>query len=189
MLRLQGARGSHELGALVIPERFIYVPADFPRGGPFNIGPMYALFAEAIRTGQSRLPTFDTAADLHRFIDTIKQASDTARELPVASGAGGAHAHPVGRVLARHRRGGSNELLSASGQVLVPVHADTAGVGLGLVTTLPRELQAAGNRGENSKLITGGKCHMLTLARFDVDAIDHYHLGQRRRQIELAQEL
>jgi predicted dehydrogenase len=84
MLRLQGARGSHELRELAIPERFIYVPADFPRGDPFNVGQMYALFAEAIRTGQSRLPTFDTAVDLHRFVDTIKQASDTGRELPVA---------------------------------------------------------------------------------------------------------
>jgi predicted dehydrogenase len=84
MLRLQGARGSHELGDLVIPERFVYVPADFPRGDPFNVGQMYALFAEAIRTGQSRLPTFDTALELHRFIDTIKQASDTGRELSVA---------------------------------------------------------------------------------------------------------
>ena len=45
---------------------------------------MYALFAAAIRTGQSRLPTFDTAVDLHRFIDTIQQASETGRELPVA---------------------------------------------------------------------------------------------------------
>ena len=45
---------------------------------------MYALFAEAIRTGQSRLPTFDLAVDLHRFVDTIKQASDTGRELSVA---------------------------------------------------------------------------------------------------------
>jgi predicted dehydrogenase len=48
------------------------------------VSQMYALFAEAIRTGQSRLPTFDTAVDLHRFIDTIKQASETGRELPVA---------------------------------------------------------------------------------------------------------
>jgi predicted dehydrogenase len=83
-LRLQGARGSHALRELAIPERFVYVPADFPRGDPFNIGQLYALFAEAIRTGQSRLPTFDTAVDLHHFIDTIKQASDTGRELPVA---------------------------------------------------------------------------------------------------------
>jgi predicted dehydrogenase len=82
-LRLRGARGSHALRELAIPERFVYVPADFPRGDPFNVGQMYALFAEAIRTGQSRLPTFDTAVDLHRFIDTIRQASQTGRELPV----------------------------------------------------------------------------------------------------------
>jgi predicted dehydrogenase len=82
-LRLQGARGSHALRELAIPERFVYVPADFPRGDPFNVGQMYALFAAAIRTGQSRLPTFDTAVDLHRFIDTIQQASQTGRELPV----------------------------------------------------------------------------------------------------------
>ena len=84
MLRLQGARGSHELSELAIPERFVYVPADFPRGDPFNVGQMYALFAEAIRTGQSRVPTFDTAVDLHRFLDAIKQASETGRALPVA---------------------------------------------------------------------------------------------------------
>ncbi len=84
MLRVQGAKGSHELSDLTIPERFVYVPADFPRGDPFNVGQMYALFAEAIRTGQCRLPTFDIAVDLHRFVDTIKRASDTGRELPVA---------------------------------------------------------------------------------------------------------
>src|ERR671914_1942760 len=84
MLRLLGARGSHDLRELAIPERFVYVPADFPRGDPFNVGQMYALFAEAIRTGQNRLPTFDIAVDLHRFVDTIKQASDTGQELRVA---------------------------------------------------------------------------------------------------------
>src|ERR671925_443549 len=83
-LRLQGARGSHALSDLPVPERFVHVPADFPRGDPFNVGQMYALFAEAIRTGQSRLPTFDTAVDLHHFIDTIKRASETGRVLPVA---------------------------------------------------------------------------------------------------------
>ena len=83
-LRLQGARGGHALSDLEVPERFVYVPADFPRGDPFNVGQMYALFAEAIRTGQNRTPTFDTAVDLHRFIDTITQASETGRELPVA---------------------------------------------------------------------------------------------------------
>ena len=81
---VKGARGRHEWRELAIPERFVHVPADFPRGDPFNVGQMYALFAAAIRTGQSRLPTFDTAVDLHHFVDTIKQASDTGRELPVA---------------------------------------------------------------------------------------------------------
>src|SRR3989442_3109315 len=66
-LRLQGVRGSHALSDLEVPERFMYVPADFPRGDPFNVGQMYALFAEAIHTGQSRIPTFDTAVELHRY--------------------------------------------------------------------------------------------------------------------------
>src|SRR5215211_455216 len=60
-LRLQGARGGHTLSDLAVPERFIYVPADFPQGDPFNVGQMYYLFADAIRTGQNRAPTFDTA--------------------------------------------------------------------------------------------------------------------------------
>lgn len=84
MLRLQGARGGHDLGDLAIPARYTWVPADFPRGDPFNVGQMYTLFADAIRTGRNRLPTFDTAVELHRFIDTIKRASDTGRELEVA---------------------------------------------------------------------------------------------------------
>ena len=69
---------------LTVPDRFVHVPANMPQGGLFNVGQMYSLFAEAIRTGQRDLPTFDTAVGLHRFIDTIKQASDTGRELTVA---------------------------------------------------------------------------------------------------------
>ncbi len=83
-LTLQGAQGGHNLSDLEVPERFVFVPSDFPRGDPFNVGQMYALFAEAVRTGQNRLPTFDTAVDLHRFVDTIKHASDTGQVLTVA---------------------------------------------------------------------------------------------------------
>ena len=85
MLQIQGAQRSHELKDLALPERFMHVPNDFPRGDPYNVGQMYALFAEAIRTGKSpaRLPTFETAVELHRFIDTVKQASDQGRELAV----------------------------------------------------------------------------------------------------------
>src|ERR671922_199819 len=70
-LRLQGARGNHALSDLAVPARFVYVPADFPRGDPFNVGQMYALFAAAIRTGQSRVPAFDTAGGLPPFLATI----------------------------------------------------------------------------------------------------------------------
>lgn len=86
MLRVQGAKRSHELADMPIPDRFVWLPPEFPHGDPFNVGQMYSLFAEAIRSGrkQSRLPTFDTAVDLHRFLDTIRQSSDTGRELPVA---------------------------------------------------------------------------------------------------------
>jgi predicted dehydrogenase len=96
MLRVQGAQRSHELADLPVPERYTWVPREFPRGDPFNVGQMYALFAEAIRgradralTGSGRerpeLPTFDTAVGLHRFLDTIRQSSDTGRELEVKS--------------------------------------------------------------------------------------------------------
>jgi predicted dehydrogenase len=82
-VRLEGARGGHVLSELTVPERFTYVPADYPRGDPFSVGQMYTLFAEAIRSGQNRLPTFDTAVELHHLIDAIKQASDTGQELQV----------------------------------------------------------------------------------------------------------
>ena len=81
MLRVQGAQRSHDLQDMEIPDRFCFVPADFPKGDPFNVGQMYSLFAEAVRTGKNRLPTFDDAVELHRFIDTIQEASDTGREV------------------------------------------------------------------------------------------------------------
>jgi predicted dehydrogenase len=84
MLRVQGARGSHELSDLELPERFVYVPDDMPRGDPFNVGQMYSLFATKIRGGESGVPTFDTAVDLHRFVDKIKEAADSGKELSLA---------------------------------------------------------------------------------------------------------
>ncbi len=83
MLRVQGAQASHDLQDLAIPDKFVYVPSDFPAGDPFNVGQMYALFAESIHTGKSRLPSFDEAVALHRFIDTIQKAADEGREMPV----------------------------------------------------------------------------------------------------------
>jgi predicted dehydrogenase len=47
---------------------------------------MYTLFAQAIREGairggESHQPTFETAVDLHRLVDAIKEASDGGREV------------------------------------------------------------------------------------------------------------
>ena len=37
--------------------------------------------ARAIRTGERRMPTFDTAVDLHHCIDALRQSSDSGREV------------------------------------------------------------------------------------------------------------
>jgi len=85
MPRVQGAKRSHELADLPVPERYSWLPAEFPRDDPFNVGQMYKLFADGIRDGRAdpRLPTFDLAVDLHHFLDTITRSSDDGRELPV----------------------------------------------------------------------------------------------------------
>src|SRR6187401_718854 len=75
MLRVQGAKKSHELKDLAVPDRYSWVPKEFPRGDPFNVGQMYSLFAEAIRSGRNRLPSFETAVELHRLLDTLREAS------------------------------------------------------------------------------------------------------------------
>jgi predicted dehydrogenase len=52
-----------------------------PSGEATNVGQMYTLFSRAIRGSQNTQPTFETAVDLHRLVDAIKQASDTGREV------------------------------------------------------------------------------------------------------------
>ena len=45
--------------------------------GPEHMGP----FAQALRDRKPRQPTFETAVELHRLVDAIKQASDTGWEV------------------------------------------------------------------------------------------------------------
>src|SRR3569833_3699164 len=80
-LRLRGAKGTNELADLDLPDRYFFVPQDFPRGDPFNVGQMYTLFAERIRGAESIAPTFDTAVGLHRFLDAVRQSSDSGCEV------------------------------------------------------------------------------------------------------------
>jgi predicted dehydrogenase len=86
-VRLQGAKaGESSLQDLEIPARYTYVSEHMPNGEPYNVGQMYALFGQAIRSGQPCQPNFDTAVELHRFIDTVRAASHQGRELAVSAG-------------------------------------------------------------------------------------------------------
>ena len=81
---LHGAKGANTLAPMPVPEQFMFAPRGTPSGEAINVGQMYTLLARAIRNGESRQPTFETAVDLHRLVDAIKQASDTGREVTFA---------------------------------------------------------------------------------------------------------
>jgi predicted dehydrogenase len=83
-VRLQGVQGGNKLEDLEIPDKYTYVLEGMPRGEPYNVGQMYYLFGQGIRSGQSCQPDFNTAVELHRFIDNIREASDQGREVAVA---------------------------------------------------------------------------------------------------------
>ena len=83
---LHGAKGGNRLSPIAVPERFALAAPATPSGEAVNVGQMYTLFAEAIHGraipgGESQQPTFETAVDLHRLVDAIKQASDNGREV------------------------------------------------------------------------------------------------------------
>lgn len=80
-VRLHGARGGNTLEPLPVPPRFTVASAGTPAGEAANVGQMYALFAAAIRGGDSPIPTFDTAVNLHCLVDAIKDASDQGRQV------------------------------------------------------------------------------------------------------------
>ena len=77
---LHGAKRDNTLAPMPVPERFTIAAPGTPSGEAGNVGQMYALFAQAIRDGKGHQPTFETAVDLHRLIDAIRQASDSGRE-------------------------------------------------------------------------------------------------------------
>jgi predicted dehydrogenase len=78
---LHGAKGDEPLMPMAVPERFTVASSGTPSGDAFNVGQMYARFARAIRAGDSRLPDFATAVELHHLVDGIKRASDTGKEV------------------------------------------------------------------------------------------------------------
>ena len=81
---VKGAKASDgRLQELKIPTHHIYVQEGMPQGEPFNVGQLYYLFAQAIRSGKSCNPNFDTAVELHTLLDTIRKSSDEGRQVAV----------------------------------------------------------------------------------------------------------
>ena len=86
VVHLHGAKaGEKSLQPIDIPERYIYMPADAPQNEAYNVGQMYSVFGQAIRSGTDCQPDFDTAVSMHRFIDTVEAASTQGQELAVPS--------------------------------------------------------------------------------------------------------
>lgn len=80
---LHGSVESNQLEPLDIPGKYTNVLEGMPSGSPFNVGQMYYRFGDAIRSGNSCEPDFNTAVELHHFIDDIKKSSEQGREIEV----------------------------------------------------------------------------------------------------------
>jgi predicted dehydrogenase len=78
---LHGAKGNDTLAPIAVPQRLTIAAPGTPSGEASNVGQMYTMFAQAIHDGTSQQPTFDTAVELHRLIDTIKLASENGRAI------------------------------------------------------------------------------------------------------------
>ena len=75
-VRLQGASQGDQLEDMAVSADHTDVLEGMPQGAPFNVGQLYYLFGEAIRGEDNRQPDFDTAVELHRFIEAVRQASN-----------------------------------------------------------------------------------------------------------------
>ncbi len=76
-VKLQGAKISDKgLQDLPVSSKYINVLEEMPAGAPYNVGQMYYQFGQAIRSGNSHVADFDTAVELHRLIDYIRESSD-----------------------------------------------------------------------------------------------------------------
>ena len=74
---LGGKSADSGLAELPVPDRLTWVPDGVPAGPPFNVAQMWRRFGEAIRSGDSVEPDFDSAVRRHRLLDAIERASDT----------------------------------------------------------------------------------------------------------------
>jgi predicted dehydrogenase len=80
---LHGARGGNVLEPMPVPER-LTAGTGALSGEAINVARLYAQFAQAIAGRQTAHPSFETAVDLHRLLDGIRQASDGGRAVTFA---------------------------------------------------------------------------------------------------------
>ena len=83
-VRLQGAEGSDDLEDLSVLDQHRFVLEGMLEGAPYSVGQLYYMFGEAIRGQGERQPDFDTAVELHRLVDCIRQSSEERRAVAVA---------------------------------------------------------------------------------------------------------
>lgn len=78
---LRGAKKNNELSVITAPDILGYVAGEKLEDEALNVGRMYSAFVESIRGNESNHPTFETALELHRLIDGIKQSSNSSSEI------------------------------------------------------------------------------------------------------------
>lgn len=81
---LGGHKDDKALQELAVPERFTSVPEAVRGGGAaWDVGQLWARFAQGIRSGAEIDPDFDHAVRRHRTLDAIVRASDTGQRQKV----------------------------------------------------------------------------------------------------------
>jgi len=79
-----GKKDDKALQEFPVPDRFKWVPEEIRNGGPaYDVGQMWAKFAEAIRTGKPNDADFDHAVRRHKMLDAIRLASETGQRQKV----------------------------------------------------------------------------------------------------------
>ena len=79
--RLMGVRSGEAPVELPVPDAYVLVPEDMPRGGPRNVGQAYAGFADLWHGRPSSVPDFNDAVTRHRLIDAIERSAQDGRAI------------------------------------------------------------------------------------------------------------
>ena len=74
-VRLQGAQNGDTLEDIEIPARHTNVLEGMPHAEPFNVGQLYYMFGQGINGSRPAYPDFDTAVELHQFIDAMRESA------------------------------------------------------------------------------------------------------------------